>query len=385
MSSNALLGSRKRLFRIWVGVVTTGFFVLFYLVGLDYALGQGIPGELVHFLQRVKFPFEEILVEGLPGYSQTQLAALDAAEQQAISRGLFSLTGADMTDARTFFLSYFQPPAQSPSGGQTASGQAPAQDNPAPVPPASVPGGVSPGTGPGNVPSGGGSVPAKPSGYTVVIDPGHGGRDPGAQVPYAVEGNSDIRPDKGKLDEKAITLAVSLRLKEILTSRGIHVIITRTTDTYVGLAERAAIANKSGANIFVCVHCNWVSNPSVSGVLGTYFENGVAPYTNHVGDTINPLAVKNWPLSKDLAADVADSVAAKTGQSVFGLQAQPYEVLRLNDLPSTLVELGFMTNPGTACAMETAKWQTQAAAGIADGIAAYFTDHPAGGAAAPKK
>ncbi|CAA7602370.1 N-acetylmuramoyl-L-alanine amidase [Acididesulfobacillus acetoxydans] len=378
MSSNALLGTKKRLFRIWVGVVTTGFFVLFYFVGLDYVLGQGIPGELIHFLQKVNFPFKEILVEGLPGYSQAQLAALDTAEQQLISRGLFSLTGADMTDARTFFLSYFQPPAQSPSGPDKVSGKAPPQENPSPVPPTPAPGGVSPGAGPGNIPSGSGSVPAHPSGYTVVIDPGHGGKDPGAQVPYKVDANSDIRPDKDKLDEKAITLAVSLRLKDILRSRGIHVIMTRTTDTYVGLAERAAISNKSGANIFVCVHCNWVSNPAVTGVLGTYFENGVAPYTNHVGDTINPMAVKNWPLSKDLAADVADSVAAGTGQSVFGLQAQPYEVLRLNDLPSTLVELGFMTNPDTASAMETAKWQTEAATGIANGIAAYFADHAAG-------
>lgn len=375
MLSDAAISSKKSQFKIWVGIAIKGVLVLFLLVGIVYALEQGMPEDLIHILLKHQFPLDDILLEGAPGYSRTQLSQLDEVQKQGILRSISLLTGANIADAHTFFLSYFISSAQGSAwlGGAYNLQGTKQEVTLIPLPDNSSP--ISNKSDSVMQPSTNNQANSKHTKYTVVIDPGHGGADSGAQVPYVAVAQADISPDGNMLDEKTITLSVAQQLKRILNSQGINVIMTRSKDTTVSLSERANISNNSGANIFVCIHCNWVSDHSITGVLGTYFENGIAPYTNNVGDTIDPQAIENWPLSKDLASKIANSVAASTGQSVFGLQAQPYEVLRLNHLPSTLVELGFMTNPATAKAMETSEWQLHAATGIANGIISYFNSH----------
>ncbi len=191
----------------------------------------------------------------------------------------------------------------------------------------------------------------------IVIDPGHGGSDPGAVA--------------NGVQEKDVNLAVALKLRDILNSQGIDVLMTRDSDVYVGLTDRANISNASGGDAFISIHANSGSS-SAAYVLGTYFDinSGYA-----VGTTsYDPIAASNWPLSKDLAEKVAYSLGSATGQTVY-IQSHSYVVLKYNHLPATLVELGFLSNPNWAPKLIDPNWQYNAAEAIAKGIESWLNSH----------
>ncbi|MBC2721091.1 stage II sporulation protein P [Desulfosporosinus sp.] len=110
---------RKNNFRIWtfrewmrgflLGIVS---FIL--ILGLAYALRSGSSHQFIHFLTQQAFPFEAILLEGAPGYSQPERARLDLARHQGAAVSMFLLTGVNISDPRTFFLGYYSPPPQGP-------------------------------------------------------------------------------------------------------------------------------------------------------------------------------------------------------------------------------------------------------------------------------
>lgn len=220
----------------------------------------------------------------------------------------------------------------------------------------------------------------------VVLDSGHGGRDTGTMVTYPGG------PTGKYLYEKNVNLAITLKVRDILTTQGIKVVMTRTTNTDLDpsvtwelntdLLNRAAIANSSNASAFVSIHANALTdnndNPitSISGVLGTYFDRNVgyaaSYYTKSGGYTFDPQAEANAPLSLALANSVAQGVAAQTGQIQRPTESHNYVVLDHSEVPSTLVEVGFMTNPATALALTTDAWQTKAATGIANGVVSYL-------------
>ncbi|MCL2354131.1 MAG: N-acetylmuramoyl-L-alanine amidase, partial [Defluviitaleaceae bacterium] len=104
------------------------------------------------------------------------------------------------------------------------------------------------------IPSGsGGTTPPPPQRrYTIVIDPGHGGSDPGAVANGRREADDVLR--------------LSLAVQRLLEAQGQRVIMTRTTDTFVPLAERSAISNRNNADLFVSIHRNSNTNPSINGV-----------------------------------------------------------------------------------------------------------------------
>jgi stage II sporulation protein P len=110
---------QKKHFRIWrVREWARGFLLglvsILIILGLTYALKSGSSRQLIGFLAQQSFPFEAILMEGVPGYSQPERARLDLTRNQGAAVSMFLLTGVNIADPRTFFLGYFSPPPQGP-------------------------------------------------------------------------------------------------------------------------------------------------------------------------------------------------------------------------------------------------------------------------------
>ena len=186
----------------------------------------------------------------------------------------------------------------------------------------------------------------------VVIDPGHGGHDPGAQT-------------KG-LKEADLTLDIALRLEELLQREaGLEVVLTRRTDIYVPLEERTAIANREGADLFLSIHANTSRSTSARGVE-TYFlsfagspdAEAVAARENssHAGemhklpDIIKAITLNNkLDESRDLAAMVQEALVTRLRRSNRdvlnrGVKKAPFVVLIGAEMPSVLAEVSFMSN-----------------------------------------
>ena len=186
----------------------------------------------------------------------------------------------------------------------------------------------------------------------VVIDPGHGGHDPGAQA-------------RG-LSEADLTLDLALRVESLLQAEpGIEVVLTRRADVYISLEERTAIANREGADLFLSIHANTSRNTSASGVetyflsfAGTPDAEAVAARENsaHAGemhrlpDMIKAIALNNkLDESRDLASMVQESLVARLRRSNRnfmnrGVKKAPFVVLIGAEMPSVLAEVAFLTN-----------------------------------------
>lgn len=168
----------------------------------------------------------------------------------------------------------------------------------------------------------------------VCIDPGHGGKDPGATT-------------KTGIDEKDIALTVALKVGALLT--GYEIVYTRTEDVYVGLSERALIANQAKADLFVSIHCN--SAPSASA-------NGMEVYVHTTRSAASTRA----------AHAIYDRLLPASGLRGRGVKANDYAVLRETVMPAVLVELGFVSNDGDRAKLISEDWQNRAAEAITSGI-----------------
>lgn len=177
------------------------------------------------------------------------------------------------------------------------------------------------------------------AGRTIVIDPGHGGRDPGTMGPAGME-------------EKALTLAMARHLKAILEAAGARVVLTREDDRFVGLYERAAISDAAGADAFVSIHVNASDDRSIRGVE-TYHYPGA-------------------PRGKKLAGAVQRRLVEATGRRDRGVNAEDFVVVREPQAPAILVETGYITNRAEAAVIVTAGYRRRVAEGIARGIADFF-------------
>ena len=194
----------------------------------------------------------------------------------------------------------------------------------------------------------------------VVIDPGHGGKDPGTTG------------SKLKKQEKEIVLQVARRLQAVLAAKGYAVSLTRTDDTELSLARRPAIAAARRADVFVSIHANFVAAPSVRGVesfrlcpQGTASTYGGT--TNAVARTGNGNDCRNTRL----AYEVQKGMVQATGAADRGVRQASFSVLREAACPAALVEIGFMSNPAEERLLGSAAYQAKIAAGIADGIDRY--------------
>ena len=148
--------------------------------------------------------------------------------------------------------------------------------------------------------------------FKVVIDPGHGGPDPGAV------GIANLR-------ETDVVLDVGLQVAQLLQAKGVQVLMTRTSEVDVDLPPRAALANSSGADLFLSIHANALSmtRPDVNGIETFYFES---------------------PRARALAQAVQDEVlAVSPGSPDRGARTARFYVIRRTTMPSALVEMGFLT------------------------------------------
>lgn len=226
------------------------------------------------------------------------------------------------------------------------------------------------------------SAPPSSKKPVVVLDPGHGGKDPGA-IGY-----------KG-LKEKRIVLDVALRVGRILKKKGIQVVYTRKDDQYLTLEERTLIANREEADLFVSIHANSARNRTAYGVetyyLDTTFdratrilvaqENGMTPEA--LGELEELLLSLELTNRKQISALLAHSVqnnilSLLNGKSSdkkvrnLGVKGAPFYVLIGSRMPAVLVEIGFITHRKEAERLKDPRYQEKLAEGIARGILQFF-------------
>lgn len=221
---------------------------------------------------------------------------------------------------------------------------------------------------------------------TIVIDPGHGGSDPGCHGLYA--------------REKDVTLAISLRLGILLKQNcpDIKVIFTRTTDTFVELEERAAIANRNKADLFVCIHCNANSDKTAYGtetyLMGISKVQGnleVAQRENSVillednyrqkYDGFDPNSAEaniffslyqNAHMQQSITlADKIESDYKTAGRYSRGVKQAGFWVLWRTNMPSILTETGFLTNKTEEKYLDSPSGEQEVAQDIFNAISEY--------------
>lgn len=253
-------------------------------------------------------------------------------------------------------------------------------DSPAPAqPPTPAPAATSDGAGSPSAPS----APRRPAGQirTIVIDPGHGGKDAGTV-------------SRRGLEEKAITLKVSLRLRDLIKTRlGKRVLMTRDRDYFIELGDRAKFANANEADLFISVHVNSHPQATVKGIEIYHFgeakdqralevaarENGTPINGNGVGWeylVADLLTTKRIEESLELAWETKEAMVKHLNgqyQTVdHGVKTAPFYVLRYTAMPSILAEIAFMSNAAEEQLMRQSSFIDDIAEALFQGIKAYI-------------
>jgi N-acetylmuramoyl-L-alanine amidase len=242
-----------------------------------------------------------------------------------------------------------------------------------------------PRTGSEPVPAPEALTPAKPLPFelrpvhTVVLDPGHGGRDPGAI-------------GLGGLEEKDVTLRLARALRARLRARGFRVVMTRDDDRTLDLEERTAIAEGAGGDVFVSLHCNAAPRPRLHGIE-TYSlnesdeqhsvqvaarENGIdLDQVDVLQRTVAQLRVSeasgpSWVLAELVHHQLMQGMRGRyDGVNDLGVKKGPFYVLFLSSMPSILVEAGFLTHRDEAKRLQSRSYLSRLAESMAEGIALY--------------
>ncbi len=183
---------------------------------------------------------------------------------------------------------------------------------------------------------------ARRGGHLVAIDPGHGGKDPGA---IGATG----------LVEKDVVLDIGLRLREALHRHSVRTVMTRETDVFVELADRVAIAMRFGATVFVSVHANATARGVIRGVETYYLKP-------------NSLLLATW---------VQEELGRSLGIPDRGIRIANFKVLRDSPVPSVLVEVGYLTNLEDEALLRTSAFRQRAAEAIARGVTRFVSQVPA--------
>ena len=231
------------------------------------------------------------------------------------------------------------------------------------------------------------SAPRLPAGLrriqTVVLDAGHGGRDPGAI-------------GVGGVREKDVTLQLARALEPLLEKRGFRVVHTREDDRKIGLEERTAIAEAARGDLFVSLHANAARRRSVHGVETYYLdenherhsltvaarENGVERgEVNALQRMIARLRVSEVsPHSRRLAEvvqrQIVDGMPRRMRPADLGVKRGPFYVLFLSSMPAILVETGFVTNRSEAKRLRSEAYLDAMAEQIAEALASYRGEGP---------
>ena len=225
---------------------------------------------------------------------------------------------------------------------------------------------------------------------TIVIDPGHGGKDPGT-----------LGTKRYSKYEKDIALSVSLKLGNYISNSfpDIKVIYTRKEDVFLELNERTRIANKSNADIFISVHCDGFTNSKAYGAsvfvmgmsklkanLDVAMRENAAMYLEdnykQKYDGFDPKSAESYIVfslmqntyleqSLQLAEYVEEQFAYKANRKSRGVKQAPFYVISRTNMPSILVECGFLTNPKEEDYLQTDKGQNQIAMSIFEAVKNY--------------
>lgn len=193
----------------------------------------------------------------------------------------------------------------------------------------------------------------------VVIDAGHGGHDGGAVAGGAIEKN--------------LTLELALRLRDELTAKGIRVKMTRDTDVFLPLEERAAIANKMEAAAFVSLHLNTSAAPEVDGIE-TYFteQKPLSVQRALQAKWAMPTAAIKDQRGRWLAESLQQHVCKITHASDRGIKQRNYVVVSQTQVPSALIECGFLTHETEAGKLKKEDYQKLLISGISDGVIQFL-------------
>ncbi len=229
-----------------------------------------------------------------------------------------------------------------------------------------------------------------PSGYTmarqlglgvktIVLDPGHGGTDPGCL------GRSGLK-------EKDVALDIALELKKALVAKGFEVTMTRESDVFIPLEDRTVVANQRRADLFVSIHINATPNRKREGVETFYLNFSPDPEVNATAARENATSTRNISQMKDIiqkivqnskvleSRDLAERIhtsllaaLSDKGRPMKSLRVKggPFWVLIGGEMPSVLVEVSHLSNAREEGLLKTAAWKTRIVRGLTDGIMSY--------------
>jgi N-acetylmuramoyl-L-alanine amidase len=214
----------------------------------------------------------------------------------------------------------------------------------------------------------------------IVIDAGHGGHDPGTI-------------GRRGLQEKDLVLDVALRLERLVRQElRTDVILTRSTDVFVPLEERTAIANQKEADLFVSVHANASRNPTANGIETYYLNFAKSPHAEQVAareNAISPATLKDLQNlvkaitlnskideSRDLASSIQESMVSGAGEQHAandrGVHTAPFYVLIGANMPAVLAEIAFVTHPEDEKRLKTPQYRELVARSLLRGLRGYL-------------
>ncbi|WP_125929109.1 SH3 domain-containing protein [Bacillus canaveralius] len=174
-------------------------------------------------------------------------------------------------------------------------------------------------------------------GKTIIIDPGHGGRDLGATGAAGT-------------NENELTLTTAKLLYDKLKAAGANVILTRSNDTYKSLKARVKLAHSEGADAFISIHYDSIDDQTVRGMTSFYYHD----------------------YQKPLADSIHAAAAGRTTIKDRGVRHGDYLVLRENKQTAVLLELGYLSNPAEEILITSGTYQESIASGVFDGLTRYF-------------
>ncbi|MBS1371688.1 MAG: N-acetylmuramoyl-L-alanine amidase [Lentisphaeria bacterium] len=194
---------------------------------------------------------------------------------------------------------------------------------------------------------------------TILVDPGHGGREVGAPGTLGCE--------------KALNLALAKRLRGELEKRGFTVSMTREEDTALSLNARGGLTKERNADLFISVHHNSARGKTVSGVETYVLTPGGAASTNDPPGAAGPAPAGNRAPGDDvlLGWQIHSRLVPASGLPDRGLRFARFRVLVRSVCPAVLVEAGFISNPAEEKLLAAEEHQQRTAAAIADGVAAF--------------
>jgi len=221
---------------------------------------------------------------------------------------------------------------------------------------------------------------------TVVIDAGHGGKDPGATG------------RRFRLREKSMTLSIAKKLGSILERSGMRVVYTRKNDNFIPLPKRSDVANNAGADLFVSVHINASRSKSLNGFECYYLsdatddnaraleafedssvsmnEKATAEHSRQLDKTLWDLALtENRTESSELANYICDSVEAGREADVRGVRTARFYVLKHTNIPSVLVEIGYLSNRSEEAKLKDPAYLDRMTELVAGGILKYKKEY----------